>query len=137
MPPRKKSTTGGEVNTFMEYVRALWSHRFPGAQPPSYAVKALRPVYKALGDEEATERLRRYLAQSEARFINLWNFAATHPDYAQETPRGPKRDGGMVRLGEALPKAPIAKPAPVKHVPEPEVAVEVDPQTGRLRPKQR
>lgn len=123
--------------TFMEYVRAVWASRFPDCDPPLYAPKALRGVYRALGDEEATNRLRKYLATQEAKYVNLWNFASTHSDYADEHPKGASRDGGLVKLKEALPevKEPptptLANRTNKKHTEETPTIV-VDPTTGRL-----
>jgi hypothetical protein len=111
-----------KVATYMEFVVPIWEHRFPGCKPPLGIARTLAPVYEALGEEEASERLRNYLTGCPAKYINLEKFARTHPEYALDAPTGP------------------AKPVPVSRRVNPSpptdkaVAVIVDPVTGRLRP---
>jgi hypothetical protein len=75
---------------YMGLVNQAWAHRFPGSKPPVYAVRALRPVYQALGDVEATDRLVRYLSATEGRFVNLHRFATTHAEWATKKPTDTK-----------------------------------------------
>lgn len=128
--------TGGEAVTkrkplaFMQYVLPVWLKRFPGSAPPPGAATALKPVYDAVGDEEATARLRRYLGDVPPKYINLMKFAATHSAYAESEYRAPPRDGrkgGIATLSEVVKR--------IKFEPQPEWEVEEDPATGRLRRK--
>ena len=110
-----------KVATFMEFVAPIWEKRFPGCKPPLGIARTLAPVYDALGDEEASERLRNYLSGCPAKYINLEKFARTHPEYALDAPTGPVRPVQATK--RVNPSPPTDK----------SVAVEVDPVTGRLR----
>jgi len=116
--------------THMQFVTAVWNKRFPGCKPPKGAARTLAPVYEAVGDEEATDRLRSYLQGCPAQYVNLAKFAATHSAYAEESvePR-PKR----INAGKAAPIAEVVKMHPTTNLKP--VDVEEDPSTGRLRPK--
>lgn len=128
MPAKKRLP---EVPTWMEFVLTVWEKRFPGCLPPKGAATALSPVFGALSEEEACNRLRRYLGDTPAKYVNLLKFAVTHPDYADSAylrpGPPPKKYGGVAPLSEVV--------RAVKFEPHPEVDVEVDPATGRLRRK--
>src|SRR5688500_8900610 len=84
MTKRKKAP---EVYTFMEFVLAVWGKRFPGCKPAAGTATILAPVYKELGDEEASRRLSSYLAGTPAQYVNLRKFASTHADFAESYPQ--------------------------------------------------
>lgn len=125
-PAKKKAKKGGEVMTCMEFVNAVWGHRFPGCKPPSGTATALAPIYKELGDEEASRRLSNYLASTPAQYVNMRKFVSVHAAFT-ETYAKPAR-------------ATVVNPSP----PTTTQTVEVgwDPIAGRLKflgltPKQR
>lgn len=120
----------GKPATFMQYVLPIWKKRFPGCVPPAGTARALKVVFDAVGDEEACARLRRYLGDVPAKYVNLAKFAATHSAYSESEYKNPPREprkGGISTLTEVVRK--------IKFEPVPDVEVEVDPKTGRLRPK--
>jgi hypothetical protein len=116
--------------TFMEFVIPIWERRFPGCKPPKGAARTLRPVFDALGDEEASNRLRTYLGQCPAQFVNLAKFATTHSEYAKDAPTRVVVPG---RTGKPQPIEQVVKVYATTNLPD--VPVEVDPTTGRLRPR--
>ena len=132
MPAKKKGPSGKDVPTWMEFVLAIWEKRFPGCLPPKGTATALSPVFGALSEEEACNRLRRYLGDTPAKYVNLMKFAATDSSYSEQeythpSPAPKRGTGGSILLSEVV--------RAVKFEPHPEVAVEVDPATGRLRRK--
>lgn len=137
-PRKRKPKPKQDVPVFMEFVRVVWNARFPGCKPPPESVKCLRGVYEALGDEEATNRLRRYLHSSPAQYINLHRFSQTHSEWAEEAPRGEFRPQPTPRYREGKRVAQEAAESLAlvlqRTVPPKPVDVQVDPVTGRLRP---
>ena len=67
---------------FMGMVTRVWQEKFPGSNPPGVAVKVLRPIVDDLGEEETELRLRAYLQQTDAKYVSLPRFVATHAAYA-------------------------------------------------------
>ncbi|HSF31271.1 MAG TPA: hypothetical protein VLK82_12485 [Candidatus Tectomicrobia bacterium] len=112
----------GHPHTFMEFVLPIWEKRFPGCKPPVGTATFLAPVYEAVGDEEASNRLRCYLACTPAKYVNLSKFASMHGEFTDPPPvRAPL----SVKATRVNPSPPTDKT----------VEVEWDPTTGRYKPR--
>ncbi len=100
---------------------AVWNKRFPGCKPPAGTATLLAPLYKELGDEEASRRLSSYLASTPAQYVNLRKFCSVHTEFAETYPQ------------PARPQVARVNPSPPSYK---EVQVEWDPAQGRFRPVQ-